>query len=232
MKNMSNSSMLTALMVGSIFFAGCADPNDKLEPQSPTASKESKEYVPMAAAGVVKDISKSEVFSRYKPYITATSRFGHRSNPFALNASEQAFDLAQAGERLTIEGGSFGSLYTLPDDKLDVAEPAEQQPYRRLSGILIGDSVLAILEEGGKSTIVRPGMLIPGTDWRVISIDRDKAILRREGNRLPKEVEVRLEIGFPGSGGGPGGGPGAPRGPGAPGVPGGPTRPGGPAGAD
>ena len=74
----------------------------------------------------------------------------------------------------------------------------EPQPYRRLSGILIGDSVLAILEEGGKSTIVRPGMMIPDTNWRVVSIDKDKAILRREGPQLPHEVEVRLEVGMPG----------------------------------
>jgi hypothetical protein len=213
MNKMLRTSGCVATLVGCVVMIGCADPNAKLEPQDPTATKESKEYVPTAAAGVTKDISKSEAVGRYRPYILSTSRFGHRSNPFALNSEEQAFDRAQAAEKIVIDGGAFGSLYTLPDDKLDVAQPVEPQPYRRLSGILIGDSVLAILEEGGKSTIVRPGMLIPGTDWRVISIDRDKAILRREGDRLPKEVEVRLEIGFPsaptGAGQGPGPGQGA-----------------------
>jgi hypothetical protein len=156
---MLRTSGCVATLVGCVVMIGCADPNAKLEPQDPTATKESKEYVPTAAAGVTKDISKSEAVGRYRPYILSTSRFGHRSNPFALNSEEQAFDRAQAAEKIVIDGGAFGSLYTLPDDKLDVAQPVEPQPYRRLSGILIGDSVLAILEEGGKSTIVRPGML-------------------------------------------------------------------------
>ena len=55
--------------------------------------------------------------------------------------------------------------------------------------------------------------MIPDTNWRVISIDRDKAILRREGStRLPREVEVRLEVGLPFQGGNGGFGGGAPQG--------------------
>lgn len=229
MKNLLKSNSLFAMVIGCAVLVGCADPNDKLEPKDPTASKETKEYVPMAAAGVGKDIAKSQDPNRYKPLILATSRFGHRSNPFALNKDEISFDMAQAQERITIEGGSFGSLYQLPDDKNDAVIPVEAQPYRRLSGILIGDSVLAILEEGGKSTIIRPGMLIPGTDWRVISIDRDRAILRRDGNTLPKEVEVRLEIGFPSGVGGTGQQGGGQRGGGPPttGPAGAGTSPGG-----
>lgn len=207
-------------VIGAIGLVGCANPNDKIEPRTPVGGKESKEYIPTAMAGVSKDISKSTDPRRNLPYIASTVRFGHRSNPFAMNAEEISFDNAQASERIVIEGGSFGELYTLPDDKLPVAEPMEPQPYRRLSGILIGDSVLAILEEGNKSTIVRPGMMIPDTNWRVISIDRDKLILRREGStRLPREVEVRLEIGMPFQGGNTGGAgqQGQGRGAGAPG---------------
>jgi hypothetical protein len=193
-------SLVSLVAVAGLF--GCADPNLQLVTTTPNGGKESKEYIPMASAGVQKDIAKSMDPTRLNPYIASTARYGHRANPFALNASEKAFDIAQGSERVVIEGGAFGSLYEEPEDRLPTAEPMEPQPYRRLSGILIGDSVLAILEEGGKSTIVRPGMMIPDTNWRVVSIDRDKAVLRREGStRMPREVEVRLEIGLPFQGG-------------------------------
>jgi uncharacterized membrane protein YgcG len=211
MKSNNKSLYLLGLFVV-LGLVGCADPNDKLEARTPVAGKQLKEYVPSAPAGVYKDITKSLDPSRNNPYISSTVRFGRRNNPFALNADEKAFDVAQAAEKIFIEGGAFGSLYEVPEDRLPVAEPMEPQPYRRLSGILIGDSVLAILEEGSKSTIVRPGMMIPDTSWRVISIDRDRAILRREGStRLPREVEVRLEVGLPFQGGNSGQG-GAPQG--------------------
>lgn len=212
MKANSKSLSLLGLFVV-VGLVGCADPNELLVTTTPTPGKQLKEYVPSAPAGVFKDITKSLDPARNNPYISSTARFGRRSNPFALNAEEKAFDVAQAAERIVIEGGAFGSMYDEPEDKLPAAEPMEPQPYRRLSGILIGDSVLAILEEGSKSTIVRPGMMIPDTNWRVISIDRDKAILRREGStRLPREVEVRLEVGLPFQGGNGGFGGGAPQG--------------------
>lgn len=216
-KNKTSFAIFGIAVIG-FSLAGCKDPNDDLQVTNPTAPKQTKDFAATAAAGVKKDISKSMDPNRLKGIIAMTARFGHRNNPFALSSDEIAFDKSQFAERIVIEGGNFGELYDLPESKLPgEGIVVEQQPYRRLSGILIGDSVLAILEENGKSTIIRPGMLIPDTDWRVVSIDRDKAILRREGDRLPKEVEVRLEVGIPGSSGstfsngggqgGPGGGP-------------------------
>ncbi len=217
---MKNNSYLALFGIAAIGFSlvGCKDPNDDLQVTNPTAPKQSKDFAATAPAGVKKDITKSMDPNRLKGIIAMTARFGHRSNPFAMSSDEIAFDKMQAAEKIVIDGGQFGELYDLPESKLPgEGIVVEQQPYRRLSGILIGDSVLAILEENGKSTIIRPGMLIPDTEWRVVSIDRDKAILRREGDRLPKEVEVRLEIGIPGTSGssfsngggagGPGGGP-------------------------
>lgn len=205
-----------------IGLVGCGDPNDQLVTTNPNGGKKSAEYNPTAAAGVGKDMSKSVQANTTNllAMISKTDRFNHRKNPFALNAEEVAFDRAQAAEKMLIDGGQFGTLYELEESKLpgEGQQPPEPQPYRRLSGILIGDSILAILEEGNRNTIIRPGMLIPETNWRVVSIDRDKAVLRREGStRMPREVEVRLELGFPGSGGGggfPSGGSGNPGGPG------------------
>ena len=220
-------SLLLLGFIAGVGLVGCADPNAQIVETTPSPGPQTKEYVPSAQAGVAKDITKSLGYGRYKPYISSTVRFGHRSNPFALNASEKAFDIAQASERIVIEGGSFGLLYEPPVDTLPNAEPVEPQPYRRLSGILVGDSVLAILEEGGTSTIVRPGQLIPNTNWRVVSIDLNKAVLRREGStRLPREVEVKLEIGMPFQGGNTNPGGGNQQG-GIPGQPGGSGKKGG-----
>ena len=201
MKINQNSLILLGLAAVGVMMAGCKDPNDDLATTSPTAPKLAADYKPMAKAGVTKDVSKSLVENtiRWKGLINSSSKWGSRGNPFSLSKDEIAFDQAQAAEKIVIDGGNFGSLYELTESKLPgEGVQVEPQPYRRLSGILIGDSVLAILEEGGKSTIVRPGMMIPDTNWRVVSIDKDKAILRREGPQLPHEVEVRLEVGMPG----------------------------------
>jgi hypothetical protein len=123
--------------------------------------------------------------------------------------------------------GGFTVQYTPPE--VESPEPQdfpEPQPYRRLAGVVVGDSVLALIDMGdGTLRVIRPGETIEGTEWRVASIDSDKAILRRSGNRTPRQVIVRLESppagigggGFPG--GAPGGFPGGPGGaPGRPGI--------------
>ncbi|HLO97966.1 MAG TPA: hypothetical protein VK171_05165 [Fimbriimonas sp.] len=201
-----------------LMLTGCADPNASLVETSPSAGKKLEPYNPTAAAGIGKDVSKSLDPGRLQSVIAATARFRPRANPFALNPSEKAFDKAQMAERFLSEDGNFGSQFeiieTAPPGEGEVPEP---QPYRRLSGIVIGDAVLAIIEENGVSRVIRPGEMIPNTNWRVVSIDREKAILRRVGsNRLPREIEVRLETAPPSALTGGGGG-GAPIG----GVPGG-----------
>jgi hypothetical protein len=64
----------------------------------------------------------------------------------------------------------------------------EPQPYRRLSGIVVGDSVLAliVMGDGAGPQIIRPGLRIPNSPWRVISIDEEQAVLRRDGDVLPR----------------------------------------------
>jgi hypothetical protein len=86
-------------------------------------------------------------------------------------------------------------------------EQLEVQPYRRLAGILVGETVSAILiMENGEPHIVKPGYRIPNSEWTVVSIDQDKAILRRGGSKKPNEITVRLESPPAGTGGGrPGG---------------------------
>jgi hypothetical protein len=67
-----------------------------------------------------------------------------------------------------------------------------------LAGILIGETITALIDMGDNSGLqtIRPGQEIRSgnTTWVVQSIDEEKAILRRkEGNIRPKYVVVRLE---------------------------------------
>jgi hypothetical protein len=161
--------------------------------------------------------------------------FASRNDPFALLNEERSFDSRQTSERfLSEQGFRFDYEEPPPPRPVDVVEP---QPYRRLAGVIVGESVLALIDMGdGRLEIIRPGQRIPNSEWTVVSIDEEKAILRRGGNRLPRQIVVRLEsppfqggggTGTPG-GGGPGGGFGG----GRPGVPpGGPPGLGGGAGA-
>jgi len=165
--------------------------------------------------------------------LIASRSFGRRSDPFALKPGERGFERQQETLRLFGETGGFGVEYTPPVERDPAQEEVvEPQPYRRLAGVVVGDSVLAIIDmgDGSPAQIIRPGQQIPNSEWRVVSIDQDKAVLRRSGNRRPRQVVVRLESPPAGVGGGigaPGGFPGGPGGPGGPSGPGGFGRPGG-----
>jgi len=138
--------------------------------------------------------------------------FSSRPDPFSLMPAERRFDRAQFAERVFSEAGTFGSYFdTSSDVNVKPLPIVEAQPYRRLSGVVIADAVLAIIEvEGQETKIIRPGQMIEGTEWRVVSIDEEKAVLRRSGNRLPRQVVVKLESppAQVGGGGNPGGSPG------------------------
>lgn len=152
-----------------------------------------------------------------------------RTDPFALTAEEKTFENQQTVERF-FAGNGFGTFVSEKEQVDEQLMPEEAQPYRRLSGIVVGDSVLAILEEEGKSPIiVTPGMQIPNSPWRVVSIDQDKAILRRPGKVKPNQIIVRLEQPRYNPAAGPGDGTFGPGAPGS-GPPGSGSRPGMPPG--
>jgi hypothetical protein len=167
--------------------------------------------------------------------LVASRNYGRRNDPFALLSSEQSFDRSQLAERILGEMGGF-STYVDPEPEVEVEIRPEPQPYRRLAGVLVGETVSAILiMEDGTAHLIKPGMRIPNSPWRVVSIDEEKAVLRRAGPRPPTQIVVRLESppgGVPNPGGGQPGGLGAPggrgdeMGGGRPGL-GGPDAPGG-----
>lgn len=135
--------------------------------------------------------------------------FGGRADPFALLAVEKIYDRQQASERVLSDfGGSFSVFYEPPPpppDETTVMAPTPQG--WRLSAVLIGDGIGALLERSPGDTIeIRPGMQIPGTEWTVASIDEERAVLRRSADMRPSTFVVRLQSRGADFGGGGGGG--------------------------
>jgi hypothetical protein len=223
-------------LLGVAVLAGCGGGEDPSAVETPASRPIKKEPLVIdAPAGV--PIQPSQDANRFKSLVAQRGVvIGRgRPDPFALTRNERNYETQQRMERLFTETGAFTVQVQPPAPEQEApAIPVEDQPYRRLAGIVVGDSVLAIIDMGnGQTEIIRPGQRIPNSEWTVASIDENKAILRRGGNRLPKQVTVRLESPPPGYGpatapgvGAPGGFPGAPGG--FPGAPGGfPGAPGG-----
>ncbi|MCS6918687.1 MAG: hypothetical protein NZM28_02860 [Fimbriimonadales bacterium] len=112
--------------------------------------------------------------------------------------------------------------------KVELPEPFEPQPRRRVAGIIIGTTVSAILEQEGElPRIVYPGDMVG--EFRIAAITESGLVLRRpRGN--PREVRVPYEPpgggslsggGFGGADGRGQGGFGTPATPGAGAAPGG-----------
>jgi hypothetical protein len=191
---------------------GCTDLSNTIPPadtavESPVV-KQAKTVRPNAAAGVTVD--KPTVNQNLWTELVNNRRFSTRPDPFALQARERSFESSQTTERLFgTEGFRSPDFEYVPE--VVVVPVQEPQPYRRLAGVIVGDSVLALIDMhgDGQLTLIRPGQMIDG--WEVVSIDSEKAILRRGGNLLPREITVRLEEPNPlrggGGGGGTGGGP-------------------------
>jgi hypothetical protein len=211
-----------------VVLAGCGPTTVALDPVSASGAAQGPKFTgPNTDAGVA--VTQSSDATQF-PKLVATNarRFHTRPDPFALTSAERSFDFSQEAEKVFGEIGGFPT-YVQPEESVAPTLQLEPQPYRRLSGVVVGDSVLAIIEMGpGEGTqLIRPGQRIPNSPWTVVSIDQDRAVLRRDGDVLPKEIEVRLETPPPGYG--PAATPEAPTG-GPPGFGGGPRGPGGPGG--
>jgi translation initiation factor IF-2 len=161
-------------------------------------------------------------FTPPSPAMTATApqpqaarpQFTPRRDPFAPLPEE-----VEAMQADAFDPARYFVLASPPKPpKVELPEPFEPQPRRRVAGIIIGATVSAILEQEGElPRIVYPGDMVG--EFRVAAITETGLILRRsKGN--PREVRVPYEppgnVG--GGGGGGGAGFGAPRG-GAPGAP-------------
>lgn len=121
-------------------------------------------------------------------------RYVARADPFSVLPVEKAADERARQQQLLAMLGDF-QLFAEPKPKPvnPALIPVEAQPYRRLSGIVRGEAVAAILEVPGVSdpVVVRPGDKVG--EWTVRSIDNEKLVLVRSGDKRPNTVEVKLE---------------------------------------
>jgi hypothetical protein len=170
--------------------------------------------------------SPSGGFTPPSPTMTATASqpsaarppFTPRRDPFAPLPEE-----VEAMQADAFDPARYFVLASPPKPpKVELPEPFEPQPRRRVAGIIIGTTVSAILEQEGElPRIVYPGDMVG--EFRVAAITETGIILRRsKGN--PREVRVPYEP--PGNvGGGTGGGAGfgGPRGGGLGAPPGAPS---------
>jgi len=221
--------------------AGCARPPEEPQPLGDLVGPLQREFAetapipPLAGRETqLQPMSREELIAS-----GAVSR-ATRNNPFAMFGEELQFQTGIRFENILSqlpqnEGYPYAELMFSPPPRVtpvELVEP-EPQPYRRLSGIYFGDTVSAIIEmEDGKPYLVYPGSRVGDTEWYVESIDAEKAVLVRSGNKVPKRIIVRLEtppaFGLGGGGGGGGGQPspaggggGGSRGGGGLGAPGG-----------
>lgn len=170
------------------------------------------DFRPNAEAGVEFKYSDPTAFVK----MVASKSAPSRRDPFALLPVEANYEASQRAERFLSEAGGFTFNYEAPEEK-DDTPVLEPQPYRRLAGVIIGENgVIALIDMGdGQTQTVRPGQKVG--EWVVVSIDPDRAVLRRPGNKLPREISVPLagpQVGGGGGGEQGGGAPGRGAGPG------------------
>lgn len=203
---------MTALAIGSVAaLCGCSSQEAAAQgqpapvggvPAAPSGGTEATFQLAADVPGVpVGQIGDPDAIRK----VVASRTFNKRGDPFELFPSEKAFESSQRAESLLQSVGGWSVEYKAPPETGD-EDQLEPQPYRRLAGVLVGDTVAAIIVmENGATYIVKPGMKIPNSEWTVVSIDMDRAVLRREGNKKPNQITVRLET-PPGGGGGGGAG--------------------------
>lgn len=184
-------SVSLALLMPVLGLVGCKGNSDTPAPPAQAASVKIPKIEMNVDAGV--PIGRSKDDKGWKSYVATRQPYlGVRQDPFKLTSIEQSFEENQQSERLAAAEGWFPNNAEEPKEKEQ--EPVEIQPYRRLIGVVIANTVTALIDMGGGNVqLIRPGMYVPGTQWFVVSIDEDKAVLRRSGKVQPKEITVKLE---------------------------------------
>lgn len=116
-----------------------------------------------------------------------------RNDAWALTPEEAAFNSSQMTESFLSRAGGFATEVDLETRDIQPDPPRVRPvPAWRLSGVIVGQGVMALLDMGTQTIEIRPGTHIPGTEWYVVAIDSEKATLRRDGIDIPHEFQVGL----------------------------------------
>ncbi len=194
-------------------------------PGAPPVLAPGQRYAFKSDAGITLDQSAPDMTELRE---LAGSKVGEpRKDPWSLLASETKFESTQTVARLMEGLGGFSDLYAPTTEQVDPNEGTPRivpaPPGLRLAGIILANGVAALLEINGRLVEIRPGTRLNNGEWVVVSIDNEKAVLRRTTKDLPHEIVVplasRLDVGGGGGeSGGTGGGGGGRRAGGGPGA--------------
>ncbi len=207
---MKQYSMLAVL--GAFAVVGCAGPNPNADWQPPARKSIGQPMASAAEAGAKIDPSDPKL-----PEVAKTMSFFSRANPFSLLASEIRYDKEQFAANMTSSMGFYPMVGQSQEQPKDPTFQYVQEPDRRLAGVMIGETVSALIEmnDGSPMQIIRPGSTVKGPGgqdtWIVQSIDEEKAVLQRIDKTIrPAYIVVRLQTDLGGgtSGGGTQGGGG------------------------
>lgn len=199
-------------ILASMVVVGCAGPDANAAWQPPRKEKIDKPLPSAAEAGAKIDPTDPKLTD-----VAKTMVFASRANPFSLLSSEVKFDRDQLSARLTQEIGFYEMVGSSKERPADPTFQYVQEPDRRLAGVMIGDTVSALIDmnDGSPMQIIRPGSTVKGPGgqdaWVVVSIDEEKAVLQRIDKKIrPAYIVVRLQTDLGGgtSGGGNTGGGG------------------------
>ncbi len=193
---------LLAALTGALV-AGCQSTQPaSVTPDWRNADEKASGITAGAAGGTKHEVEaiagiKAEVSTDPNDKVDALAKkryFATRTDPFSLLPEEARFDRQQAASRVVSDMGGFSMFYEEPEEKEAAGVIVEPTPAWRLSAVCIGEGVSAILvQTEPQGIVIRPGQKIQGTDWVVASIDGDRAILRRSGNKYPHEMVVKRE---------------------------------------
>lgn len=190
---MKAASLGMSLLAVSAALSGCGGGSASATPAPTTPSAPNTNYQPKGVDAGVK-VERADVKQINGAIMATVMKVGRsRPDPFALTDVEKQYDANQTTERVLASSGGWRFDYVEPEDK-EATVVYEPQPARRLMGVIVGDAVYGVIDMGdGVGRIIYPGLKIEGTEWYVVSIDEDKAILRRDSLNLPKEVVVKLQ---------------------------------------
>lgn len=193
----------TSLLAAAIVSTGC-DVGDKTAEIPSVTNPRIEMPTTVADAGIAAQVDQTP--EQQAMSIAQKRAFVTRADAFALLPIERMFDRQQSAARLVSEGGGFVNMFTTPEEAVVTVAVTEPLPNWRLSGVVIGDGVAALLDMGNTVVDIRPGQKVPDTEWVVVSIDPERAVLRRDNGKIPKYFVVPLssanEANTPQGGGG------------------------------
>jgi hypothetical protein len=192
MKNLRlNPAVILAALCASAALVGCETKAAEVKAPPTGSSKYKGVKAPTGSdAGIPLSDPLSKVTVQQIPKNMPVSA---RKDPFALTATEVKFDRAQRSEKLLNDAGGYVSLFTPTVDIESQPLRLEPRPLWRVSGVVISENgIVALLDKGTGSVVIRPGSMIEGTPFVVDSLSQERAVLRRLDGKEPKYVNIEL----------------------------------------